>query len=143
MSAGVYLDHNATAPVRPAVVEAVTAALALGGNASSVHGFGRAARQAIETARVAVADLVGADPVALVFTSGGTEANNLALKGVPDARVLVSAGEHASVLQAVPGAARLPLQADGRIDLAALEAAPGGGRGRSRSAHIGLGAVGQ
>ena len=121
MSATVYLDYNATAPVRPAVAEAMTAALALGGNASSVHSFGRAARQMIEEARAAVAALAGADPSDLVFTSGGTEANNLALKGLPGARVLASAGEHASVLQAVPGAGFLPLGADGRVDLAALE----------------------
>jgi cysteine desulfurase len=122
----VYLDYNATAPVRPEAARAVAEALALTGNASSVHGYGRAARRLIEVSRQAVAELVGAEPAGVVFTSGGTEANNLALAGRP--RLLVSAGEHPSVLEAAPGATIVPLRPDGRIDLAALAAllrAPG------------------
>ena len=76
-----YLDWNATAPLRPEAVAAVTAALAHGGNPSSVHRWGRAARQRVERAREAVAALVGAAPDGVIFVSGGTEANHLALLG--------------------------------------------------------------
>ncbi|GAB4377573.1 MAG: cysteine desulfurase family protein [Kiloniellaceae bacterium] len=119
----VYLDYNATAPLRPAALAAMTDALAEPGNASSVHGPGRRARRLIEAARARVAALAGAEPALVTFTSGGTEANNLALKGLPATRVLVSAGEHDSVLQTVPEAARIPLTPDGVIDLEALAAA--------------------
>jgi cysteine desulfurase len=91
------------------------------GNPSSVHSFGRAARTLVEDARETVARLVGARAADVVFTSGGSEANNLALKGALAARVIVSAVEHPSVLNAAPGAGRIPVQADGVIDLAALE----------------------
>ena len=91
------------------------------GNASSVHCFGREARAAIERARGAVARLAGAAPADLVFTSGGTEANHLALLGAGRNRVLVSAGEHAAVLEARPDAQRVALDRDGRVDLADLE----------------------
>jgi len=74
-----YLDYNATAPLRDEVRDAVIAALSLYGNPSSVHAEGRAARAAIEAARVKVARLVGATPEDVIFTSGGTEANALAL----------------------------------------------------------------
>lgn len=121
MTARVYLDHNATTTVRPEAVAAVSAALTLTGNASSVHGYGRAVRQTIEEARQAVAGLAGAEASGLIFTSGGTEANNLALKGLPASRLLVAATEHASVLEAVPTAERLPVSAVGVLDLAALE----------------------
>ncbi len=123
MQPGVYLDYNATAPVRPEAATAVAEALTECGNASSVHGFGRAARQRLEAARQAVARLAGARPRDLVFTSGGTEANTLALTGCGRRRLLVSAGEHESVLAVDPRAERLPLCADGRIDLAALRGA--------------------
>ena len=119
----VYLDYNATAPIRPAALAAMTDALAEPGNASSVHGPGRRARHLIEAARARVAALAGAEPAWVTFTSGGTEANNMALKGLPAARILVSAGEHDSVLQAVPEAARIPLTPDGVVDLDALAAA--------------------
>src|SRR4051812_17736074 len=79
----VYLDHNATTPMRPAAIAAVAAASGLAGNASSVHAWGRRARACVEDAREAVAALVGAKPDWVVFTGGGTEANNLALRG-PD-----------------------------------------------------------
>jgi len=96
----IYLDYNATAPVRPAVIAAMVETMTAVGNPSSVHGFGRRARAAREGAREQVAALVGARPAQVVFTSGGTEANNLALTGVDRARVLVSAIEHDSVLKA-------------------------------------------
>jgi cysteine desulfurase len=115
-----YLDYNATAPVRPAVATAMAEALATVGNPSSVHGFGRAARARLETAREQVATLVGARPAQVVFTSGGTEANNLALTGVGRARVLVSAIEHDSVLKAAAAEA-IPVDCGGIVDLSALE----------------------
>ena len=77
----IYLDHNATSPLRAAAREAVLAALAEQGNATSVHGPGRRARARVEDARERVAKLVGAPAGSIVFTSGGTEANALALRG--------------------------------------------------------------
>ncbi len=79
MAGTVYLDCNATSPLRPEARAAMLAALDDGGNPSSVHGAGRKARRHLEDARAAVAALVGADPADVVFTSGGTEANALAL----------------------------------------------------------------
>ena len=114
-----YLDHNATSPLRPAALDAMVEALHAGGNPSSVHRPGRAARARIDKARKQVAALVGALPGEVVFTSGGTEANNVALHG--HQRVLVSAIEHESVLKAVPGAACIPVDGNGVLDLAALE----------------------
>ena len=115
-----YLDWNATAPLRPEAATAITQALALGGNPSSVHRTGRAARQLVERSRIAVATLAGASADGVVFTSGGTEANHLALLGTGRERVLVSAVEHSSVLQAVPGAERIPVDGDGLVDPDAL-----------------------
>jgi cysteine desulfurase len=101
----VYLDWNATAPLRPEARVAMGAAWDLSGNPSSVHAEGRRARRLIEDARAAVARAVGATPRNVIFTSGGTEANVLALApglhspaGLPVQRLLVSAIEHASVL---------------------------------------------
>src|SRR5690554_3367855 len=107
-----YLDCNATCPLRPEVVEAMPAALAVPGNASSVHGFGRRARALIETAREEVAALAGARPDQVVFTSGGTEANNTALACTAGPRA-ISAIEHDSVLQAAPDAVRIPVDPKG------------------------------
>ena len=118
--AGIYLDYNATAPLRPEAVAAMTDALSLTGNASSVHAFGRGARKRIEDARETLAGLLGVRAADLVFTSGGTEANNLALRGAGRRRLLASAGEHDSVL-AVEQVDAIPLQSDGCIDLEALE----------------------
>src|SRR5262245_61464267 len=107
----IYLDHNATTPVLPAVAAAMVEALGRVGNPSSVHAQGRAARQAMDRARRQVAELVKAPVEAVVFTSGGTEANNLALIGAGS--VVVSAIEHDSVLRAVPDAVRAPVTKDG------------------------------
>jgi cysteine desulfurase len=120
MRRSTYLDYNATAPVRPAAAAAVSAVLAEVGNPSSVHGFGRAARARMEAAREQVAALVGARPSQVIFTSGGTEANDLAIVGTGRARVLVSAIEHDSVLKAARYEA-IPVTRDGVVDLAALE----------------------
>jgi len=120
MRRAVYLDYNATTPVRPAVATAMADALATVGNPSSVHGFGRAARARLETVREQVAALVGARPAQVVFTSGGTESSNLALTGTRRERVLVSAIEHDSVLKATT-AETIPVERSGLVDLAALE----------------------
>jgi cysteine desulfurase len=114
-----YLDYNASAPVRPEVALAMAAALGRTGNPSSVHRAGREARALLEHARAAVAALVGAPPHAVVFTSGGTEANNQALQS-DSGRGLVSAIEHDSVLAAAPDALRIPVDGNGVIDLAKL-----------------------
>ena len=121
MNSPVYLDYNATAPLRPAAVEAMARAQGLTGNPSSVHSFGRQARAVVETAREQVAALAGAKPAQLVFTSGGTEANNLALFGSGRARTLVSGIEHDSILTAAPTAERIPVTGNGVVDLVALE----------------------
>lgn len=121
MSPPVYLDWNATAPLRPEAKAALLAALDLIGNPSSVHGPGRAARRVVEQARAQVAALAGVAPAEVLFTSGGTEANNWAVRSGLRPLVLVGATEHASVLEAAPDAARLPVGRDGRIDLGALD----------------------
>ncbi|MBI1774621.1 MAG: cysteine desulfurase [Proteobacteria bacterium] len=121
MSIATYLDYNATAPLRPEAAAAIGRALEVCGNPSSVHRFGRQARRLIEEAREDVAALVGARPSQVVFTSGGTEANDLALNGTGRARVLVSAVEHDSIRQARAGAMLLPVDGDGLVDLGALE----------------------
>ena len=127
----IYLDYNATAPIRPAVQDAVTQALGLG-NPSAVHAEGRRARAAVEQARACVAEFCGGAPEGVVFTSGGTEACNLALglRAAPAGaieRVLVSATEHAAVrLAATASGLRvedLPVGSDGVIDMAALDSA--------------------
>src|SRR6201984_2628378 len=98
MAERTYLDWNATAPLRPQAREAMVAALDVGGNPCSVHAEGRAARRLIDEARRRVAVLVGAEPADVVFTSGGTEANAMALCPVGGAdALLVSAIEHPSV----------------------------------------------
>ena len=106
MDRAIYLDYNATQPVRPAAAAAVAEAMAEVGNPSSVHRFGRRARRRVEQARERVAALVGATPAQVVFTSGGTEANALALHGFPGCRLLVGATEHDSILNAAPEATR-------------------------------------
>jgi cysteine desulfurase len=115
----VYLDYNATSPVRPEAIDAMRAALAATGNPSSVHAAGRAARQIVERSREAVAALVGAPAEAVVFTSGGTEANDLALAQA-SGRCVASAIEHDSVLAAVLEARRIRVDRDGRVDFDAL-----------------------
>ncbi|WP_298369388.1 cysteine desulfurase family protein [Azospirillum sp.] len=119
----IYLDHNATTPLKPAARAAMLQAMDLVGNPSSVHAFGRAARRAVEEARAAVAALVGVKPAQVLFTGSGTEANNMALRGFPGRAVLTSAIEHDSVLAADPAAQRLPVTPDGVIDQTALAAA--------------------
>ncbi len=106
----IYLDWNASAPLAPAARAAMERAMELVGNPSSVHGEGRAIRRLVEEARARVAAFAGAAPEQVVFTSGGTEANALALAG---RRWLAGATEHVSVLDHAPD--RLPVEPDGRI----------------------------
>ena len=119
----IYLDHNATTSLRPGVLEAMLPWLSQHpGNASSVHRFGRLARDAVEQARAQVAEWIGAQAEEVIFTSGATEANNWALQGLrPGAPRLVGSTEHDAVLQAVPHAPRLPVRADGCLDAPALQ----------------------
>lgn len=122
-----YLDYNATAKVRPEAAAAMARALEIGGNPSSVHAAGRAARAIVEGARADVGRLVGAKPESVVFVSGGTEANALAIESAVRGgvgRIIVGATEHDAVLENAR-AAGLPLEVwpvdgDGVADLAWL-----------------------
>ena len=102
-----YLDNNATTPLRPDAVSAMQLAMGPPSNPSSVHGYGRAARMIVEEARAEIAMLAGCRGADLVFTSGGTEANNLALSMFDT--IITSAVEHDSVMQAAPDAKRIPV----------------------------------
>ena len=121
-----YLDHNATSPLRPAAKAAMLAALDQVGNASSVHAEGRKARALIDAAREKLASALGVLPQMIVFTCGGTEANNLAVKGVPVERLIISAIEHPSVIEAAKARALpvnwLPVDNSGLVQLDQLDA---------------------
>jgi cysteine desulfurase len=135
----VYLDHAATTPMRPAAVEAMTAVLGTVGNASSLHNSGRAARRRIEESRELIAEKLGARPSEVIFTSGGTESDNLAVKGIYWARrdaephhrrIVTSEVEHHAVLDSVNWLVEhegaqvtwLPTGSDGSVSAAALRA---------------------
>ncbi|KOV79829.1 cysteine desulfurase family protein [Nocardia sp. NRRL S-836] len=130
-----YLDHAATTPMLPEAVAAMTEALSTTGNASSLHTSGRRARRAVEEAREDIADALGARPSEVLFTGGGTESDNLAVKGIywarPDRRrVLASAVEHHAVLDAVEWLEQqgaevtwLPTDRHGRVSAESVEAA--------------------
>lgn len=109
-ASAVYLDHAATTPMRPAAIEAMTSALTSVGNASSLHGSGRSARRRLEESRETLAGLLGARPSEVIFTAGGTESDNLAVKGIYWARrdadptrrrIVTTPIEHHAVLDAV------------------------------------------
>lgn len=136
----VYLDHAATTPVRPDVVDAVVAGMGILGNPSSAHASGRAARKLVEESRETIAAGLGARPSEVIFTSGGTEADNLAVKGLYWARraadprrvrILASAVEHHAVFDPLDWLAEaqdavvewLPVDRRGRLDVEALRAA--------------------
>jgi cysteine desulfurase len=136
----VYLDHAATTPMLPEAIEAMTAEFARVGNPSSLHASGRRARRVVEESREIIAEAMGARPSEVVFTSGGTEADNLALKGIfwarrdtdsARTRVLISAIEHHAVLDSADwlaereGATVEPLPVDeyGRVQPGTLRAA--------------------
>src|SRR5574340_188282 len=135
----VYLDHAATTPMLPAAIEAMNGVLTTVGNASSLHGSGRAARRRVEESREAIAECLGARPSEVIFTSGGTESDNLAVKGIYWARrdadprrvrILASAVEHHAVLDAVEWLVAhegaevtwLPVDHVGRVDPESLRA---------------------
>jgi len=121
MRQSIYLDCNASTPLRPVAQAAMVEALAGAGNPSSVHRYGRLARRIVEDARELVAMLVGAAPRQVVFTSGATEANNWAMGGTGRPRRLAGATEHQSVLATATGNEIVPVDGDGIVDLAALE----------------------
>jgi cysteine desulfurase len=138
--ARVYLDHAATTPVLPEVVDVVAARLRMPGNPSSLHAAGRAARKVVEESRESIAAALGARPGEVVFTASGTEADNLAVKGLywarraddhRRARILASAVEHHAVLDAARWLADaegaevewLPVDRLGRVDVDALRSA--------------------
>ncbi len=133
----VYLDHAATTPMHPVAIEAMTAVLGTVGNASSLHTSGRTARRRIEESRELIADKLGARPSEVIFTAGGTESDNLAVKGIYRARrdadprhrrIITSAVEHHAVLDSVDWLVEhegaqvtwLPTAADGSVSAAAL-----------------------
>jgi len=133
-----YFDHNATTPPAPEVTEAVVRALTDEfGNASSVHHFGQRAKAVLDEARSAVAALIGGEPAEIVFTSGGTEADNLALRGAAEAlestgrrHLIASSIEHEAVLNTVKALVKrgwtstlLPVDASGIVAPAALASA--------------------
>lgn len=122
MNRGIYMDWNATTPLRPSALAAMSAALQEAGNASSVHGFGRRARAWIDQAREEVASLVGGRSALTIFTSGGTEANNLALMSRNARPIVTSAIEHESVLKParLAGAQVARVGRSGEIDVAHL-----------------------
>lgn len=121
----VYLDHNATSPLKESARLAMLAAFELTGNASSIHAEGRSAHALLDQARERLARAVGVIAPMVVFTSGGSEANNLAIKGAPVERLIVSAIEHPSVLETARASTRqvdiLPVDGQGMVDLEALE----------------------
>ena len=134
----IYLDHNATTPPAEAVVEAVTGAMRdLVGNGSSVHSFGQQAKGAIDGARTSLAALVGGDPAEIVFTAGGTESINLAIRGAAEALeptgrrgIVVSGIEHEAVLQTSRALARrgwtltvVPVESNGVVSPEAVREA--------------------
>lgn len=140
----VYLDHAATTPMHPAAIEAMTAVLGTVGNASSLHTTGRTARRRIEESRELIADKLGARPSEVIFTAGGTESDNLAVKGLYWARrdenpnrrrIVTSEVEHHAVLDSVNWLVEhegaevtwLPTDSDGSVSAADLREALDGG----------------
>ena len=132
-----YFDHNATTPPDPAVIEAVARALGEDfGNASSVHHFGQRAKALLDEARTSIGQLIGAEPAEIVFTSGGTESDNLALRGAAEAlestgkrHIITSSIEHEAVLNTVKALTKrgwtstlLPVDATGIVAPASLAA---------------------
>lgn len=135
----VYLDHAATTPMRPEAIEALVAALAVVGNPASIHSAGQQAKRLLEESRETIAATLGADGIEIVFTGSGTEAVNLAVKGIwwqrqadaPRPRILVPAGEHHATVDTVEWLSHhehavveeVPVDELGRVRLDALEAA--------------------
>lgn len=118
----VYLDYNATAPLRKEAMDLMVALMTTPHNASSVHSFGRDGRLAIEKARSQIATLVGAPANQVIFNSGATEANNTVIRHFSDQPVYVSAIEHSATLEAGENLKHIPVNASGIVDLNALDA---------------------
>ncbi|HEY6542182.1 MAG TPA: aminotransferase class V-fold PLP-dependent enzyme, partial [Ktedonobacteraceae bacterium] len=136
----IYLDYNATTPVDPAVVEAMLPYLSLHfGNPSSSHRYGHQAHEAVSEARSRVADLLGCEPDEIIFTGGGSESDNLAIRGIALAskergnHIITQVTEHPAILNACRALERLhgfrvthlPVDEYGRVDPADVEAAIG------------------
>lgn len=121
MTKPVYLDYNATAPVKPAIRDLMMVVLGEVGNASSLHGHGRKARGRIDRARAQIAALTGAQANYVVFTAGATESNNAVLRAFSGQNIHISAIEHPSVTECAPDATYIPVTKDGVIDLQAWE----------------------
>lgn len=117
----IYMDHNATTIMRPSVANGVAALKGLALNASSIHSSGRKARGLIEAAREKIAVLANAGKAKVIFTSSGTESNNMALRGHEKYKILVSAIEHASILKIGVHENLIPVTDDGTIDITALQ----------------------
>ena len=117
----IYLDHNATTPMKPAVRAAMMEAMERHGNPSSVHRYGRIARKHMDEARASIAALVGVKPTQVVFSSGGTEANNLVFCQAKYPIVATTTIEHDSVLACTPNGKRIHISQDGGVDMARLE----------------------
>jgi len=117
----IYLDYNATCPIRPEVIASAGDAMRVCGNPSSIHGFGREARKIVEDARAEVAALVGVRSAQVIFNGGSTEGNNTILSGYQDKNVLIAAVEHPSVIEAAPRADRIPVTKNGLVDLEKFE----------------------
>jgi cysteine desulfurase len=113
----IYLDYNATTPIRPEAIASAGDAMRFVGNASSIHGFGREARKIVEDARAEVASLVKVRPAQVIFNGGATESNNTILSGYQDKNILIGATEHPSVIEAAPKADKIPVTKDGVVDL--------------------------
>jgi cysteine desulfurase len=133
----IYMDHSATTPVAPEVLQAMLPYLSdKFGNASSLHSFGQEAKEALEESRVKVAKLLAANPEEIIFTSGGTESDNLALKGIArrnkdkGKHIITTSVEHPAILETCRKLEKegfavtyLPVTGEGLVEIAALEAA--------------------
>jgi cysteine desulfurase len=119
----IYLDYNATAPLRAEVKAALTESFELFGNPSSIHSYGRKARHIVEETRETIASALDIAAAQVIFTSGGTEANNLALKGFfpgQEHTIFISALEHESIKKAAPDAYHIPVTLEGTVNCEAL-----------------------
>lgn len=127
-----YLDYNATAPIRPEVLERMTELLASPLNPSSVHSFGRKAKDIVDNARQKIAEIIGVFPSEVIFTASGTEANNWVMRLFSDRRMFVSAIEHPSILKTAgivsSSSVTIPVSENGMVNLEELDFLLGGER---------------
>lgn len=119
----IYLDYNATAPIRPQAAAKMQEVLSLPCNPSSVHGFGRAAKKHLEDSRQVIAEAISAWPNEIIFTASGTEANATALNSFPERKIFACASEHSSILKTVEklGGETLPVDGNGILKLEPLQ----------------------